>query len=91
MPKANKSWRYQVGYNKPIEGAFGDSPQEFHLVGEFDDLVSAVAEVGQLREKSGDDWGKKSFIFDTLGGTLIELVCGSDGKLYFADDPKIPG
>lgn len=88
MAKTHVKKRYQVGYNKPVEGAFGDSPREFHFVSDFDALQDAITEINNLREHSGDKWG---FIVDTLDGQLVPLVTGSDGKAYSVDDPSIPG
>jgi hypothetical protein len=92
MGKTRTEDRYQVGYNRPVEGAFGDSPREFHFVNDFDDLQDAIAEVNNLREhSSGDQWSQRAFIVDALTGALVPLVTGSDGKAYSVDDSSIPG
>lgn len=66
MTKTHAAKRYQVGYNAPVEGAVGDSPKEFHLVGEFDDPFDAIAEVGILR-------GKNAFILDTKFNAAVTI------------------
>ena len=67
--------RYQVGYNRPIEGAFGNSPQEFHLVGETDDPLDAIAIADNLH-RNADGWGRKAFIFDSKYKGLATIVTG---------------
>lgn len=76
MAKTHVQKRYQVGYNKPVEGAFGNSPQEFHFVGAFDDPLEAVAEIDDLRKNSGDIWGRNAFILDNKYNTRATIVTG---------------
>jgi hypothetical protein len=76
MAKTHIQRRYEVGYNKPVEGAFGNSPQEYHAVGSFHDPLEAIAEVDELRKSSEDVWGRKAFILDTKYNGLATIVTG---------------
>lgn len=76
MAKSHKQKRYQVGYNAPVTGAVGNSPQEYHAVGDFDDPLEAIEEVYALRKDSADSWGREAFILDRKHNTTATIVTG---------------
>ena len=76
MAKSHEEKRYQVGYNKPVQGTIGNSPRRFHFIMATDDPLDAIVEVDNLRKNSGDIWGRKAFIVDTKHGTTATIVTG---------------
>lgn len=61
--------RYEIGYNRPIEGATGNSPVEWHSAAKTDDIEHAKEYCKNVR----DNGHSKAIIFDTQKKCVIEF------------------
>jgi hypothetical protein len=72
-PKNVHHPRYRVGYNRPVAGAIGNSPKEFHIVAETDDLDLAVGEMRrECRERNA------AYIWDDVSKSVVTVVYRPD-------------
>lgn len=61
--------RYHVGYNRPVKGAIGDSPVEWHTDAETDEIEAAKLYCKNVR----DNGHPKAIIVDTRTNSVVEL------------------